>query len=130
MRRLWAPVATTAAATAYGLVVHIVDPNESGNYPTCPWLMLTGTYCPGCGALRATHALTDGDISLALQRNPVLVVGAIIGALFLLRWFGRKWRGYRRTQAPSALLLYGLVFAIWAFWILRNLPGWTWLSPV
>ncbi|MFC7486224.1 DUF2752 domain-containing protein [Knoellia sp. CPCC 206453] len=114
---------------AYGVIVHLVDPNESGNYPTCPWLVLTGTYCPGCGTLRATHALTEGDVLLALQRNPVVVVAAVLGLVFLLRWFGRQWRDERRRGSSPAWLLYGMVVLLWAFWILRNIPGWTWLSP-
>ena len=129
VRRLTAPVATTAAVAAYALVVHLVDPNQAGHYPTCPWLLLTGTYCPGCGSLRATHALTDGDVGLALQRNPLLVLGAAVGAVLLVRWFGRRWRGVGPGRAPSKAILFGMVIGLWAFWIARNIPGATWLSP-
>ena len=70
-RRLWWPAATAVAATGFVLVAHFLDPNQAGNYPTCPWLALTGTFCPGCGTLRATHALSEGHLVEALQRNPL-----------------------------------------------------------
>jgi hypothetical protein len=51
-----APAAVAAGALAAAALVHVVDPNDSGNYPTCPFLALTGRFCPGCGSLRAcTH---------------------------------------------------------------------------
>jgi hypothetical protein len=31
-------------------------------------------------------------------------------------------------MAP-AWLLYALFWAVLAFWVARNVPGWTWLSP-
>lgn len=129
LRRLLWPVATAGAVMGYALVVHAVDPNEPGNYPTCPWLILTGTYCPGCGTLRATHALTGGDLGTAMQRNPLAVVGAIVGIVLLVRWFGRAWRGEIRRWVAPPWLLYAALVGLWAFWILRNIPGWSWLSP-
>jgi hypothetical protein len=32
------------------------------------------------------------------------------------------------TAAP-AWMLYGMFWVIMAFWVARNIPGWTWLSP-
>ena len=43
----------------------MVDPNQPGHYPTDPFLAITGLYCPGCGTLRALHALARGDLLTA-----------------------------------------------------------------
>src|SRR6478752_6842274 len=81
-----------AAVAAVGLVA-VVDPNQPGHYPTCPFLALTGMYCPGCGSLRAVHDLAHGDISGALARNPltVLVLGGLVVAY--AAWARRLWLG-------------------------------------
>src|SRR5690606_29528852 len=50
-------LAVTVAGAAATLVVATVSPEEPGHYPTCPFLALTGAWCPGCGSLRALHAL-------------------------------------------------------------------------
>lgn len=128
-RRLLWPAAAAVTATGYALVAHVLDPNQPGNYLTCPWLLLTGTFCPGCGTLRATHALTEGNLLEALARNPLTVGAFLLMALGFARWTRRQWRGEQRTTAAPAWLLYALFWAIMAFWILRNVPGWSWLSP-
>ena len=77
-RRLVVPAVSALGAAAFLTLAHVVDPNEPGNYPTCPWLAITGTWCPGCGTLRATHALTHGDLGTAFARNPVTVLAYLL----------------------------------------------------
>lgn len=124
-------LAVSASAVAAGIFLATVDPNQPGHYPTCPFLAITGWYCPGCGALRAMHDLLHGDLHGALARNPlaVLAVPYLVGAwwAWALRMTGR--RTPRSTSLPpwTMWLILGLVVA---FGVVRNLPGWTWLSPV
>ena len=127
-RRLW-PAAAAVAGTGGARGAPGGVPTQPGNYPTCPWLLLTGTFCPGCGTLRATHALTEGNVLEALARNPLTVGAFLLMALGFVRWTRRQWRGEQRMTAAPAWLLYALFWAIMAFWILRNVPGWSWLSP-
>lgn len=128
-RRLLRPAGVAAAAVAAVGVVAAVDPNEAGHYPTCPWLFVTGTWCPGCGTLRAVHALAHGDLEVALARNPLTVLTAAGLAVWFVLWTRRMWTGAQRTGMAPAWLLYGLFGVIMAFWVARNVPGWTWLSP-
>ena len=59
-----------------------------------------------------------------------LTVGAfVLMALGFARWTRRQWRGEQRMTAAPAWLLYGLFWLIMGFWVARNIPGWTWLSP-
>ncbi|MPZ97381.1 MAG: DUF2752 domain-containing protein, partial [Propionibacteriales bacterium] len=51
--RLALPLLSGAAVLAAVAVLHVRDPHASGSYGFCPWLALTGTYCPACGGLRA-----------------------------------------------------------------------------
>jgi hypothetical protein len=89
-----------AVATVY---VALVDPNRPGHYLACPIYLLTGHYCAGCGALRATHDLAHGDLAGAWAMNPlwVLVVPLLVAAW--LRWTARSWRGTAAaSRAPAA----------------------------
>jgi hypothetical protein len=46
---LRAPLMVAGATLAATTYVGAVDPNEGGHYPACPFLALTGLYCPACG---------------------------------------------------------------------------------
>jgi hypothetical protein len=126
---LWQPVlaaATVLAATGY---VAAVDPSEPGHFPACPFYAVSGYYCPGCGSLRAVHALTQGDPSAALHDNllTVLAIPVAIGAWMV--WF-RRVRARRPGQFVLApwLLWAGLGVMV-VFTVVRNLPGFAWLAP-
>lgn len=45
----------------------------------CPFRLMTGVDCPGCGMTRALMALLDGNLPLSIQFHPFL-----IPTLFLL----------------------------------------------
>lgn len=129
-RSLRAPVAVAATVVAAVGVLAAVDPNEPGHYPTCPLLATTGLWCPGCGSLRAVHALVGGDVPTALQRNPFTVLVVPFLAWAWLRWVGMSlgWLPPRRSAAP-AWAVWTLLVAVLGFWVLRNVPGLTALSP-
>lgn len=121
---------TTAGAVGAAAVLATIDPNEAGHYPTCPFLAGTGLYCPGCGSLRAIHALTGGDVATAWDRNPlaVLLLPVVLVAWvgWALRLAGRDAWHPTRVPAPWVWTLLGVILV---YWVLRNVPGWTWLSP-
>ena len=128
-RRLFLPAASLVGAAVFALSTHMVNPEIPGRWPTCPWLLLTGTYCPGCGTLRATPALTEGDLPLALHRNPFAVITYAVLAVAFARWVMRLWKGEPRRLIAPAWSLYALFWAIMAFWVLRNVPGFGFLGP-
>lgn len=127
--RLRTPLQVGALAVASGSVVALVDPNEAGHYPTCPFLALTGRFCPGCGSLRAVHALAQGDLTTAVGDN-VLTVLAVLPLLVIWGlWVRRSWTGARRTTVGSAPLLWALLAVACVFGVLRNLPVGAALAP-
>jgi hypothetical protein len=128
-RAVLLPLGAAAVAMVGAAYVANVDPNVTGHYPNCPFLAITGWYCPGCGALRAVHALGHGDLLTALARNPFAVVAFGYIAVTWVLWLRRTVTGRPRRWLAPPWVLYGVLGAILAFWVLRNLPGWTWLSP-
>ena len=124
--RLLAAGAAAVAAVGY---VGAVDPNESGHYPTCPFLFVTGLYCPGCGSLRAVHALAHGDVATAADRNVLAVAGGVLLAVMWVRAVVLTARGtYRRAVVPPWLIWSGAAVAV-LFAVVRNLPFGAALAP-
>lgn len=120
------------AAGALG-VLATIDPNEPGHYPTCPFLAMTGLWCPGCGSLRAMHALTHLDVATAWERNPLAVLAVPLLLAAWLRWLldahgSPRARRWHPTRIAPVVVWTGLVLVL-AYWVARNVPGWTWLSP-
>lgn len=70
-------------------VLFFFDPATTSFYPPCLFKTLLGMQCPGCGSLRAAHALLHGNISQAWALNKPLLVAlplaALAGLLTLLR---------------------------------------------
>ena len=123
------PAAVAGAAIGALTVVAAIDPNEPGHYPTCPFLALTGHTCPGCGSLRALHALTRGDLAAAISRNVLMVASVPLLVWLWVRWAQRSWTGAGRSRpAPAAALWSGVVLVV-AFWTLRNLAVGAALAP-
>ncbi len=112
------------------VVVHLVDPNEPGHYPTCPWLAVTGTYCPGCGTTRALHALTHLDIVGAAQMNILLLAVLPFLAHAYVRWLHRAFRPSDEPPGQvSQFWAWLLLGAVLVFWVVRNLPFGVLLAP-
>jgi hypothetical protein len=129
---LRAPLLTAGATLAATSYVGAVDPDEGGHYPACPFLALTGLYCPVCGSLRAVHALAHGDLTAAVGLNVLTVAGlaALVGL-----WVGRVARvagGAGALDARPTLPRWAgpavLVTAV-VFGVLRNLPAGSALAP-
>ena len=121
------PRATYVGLALLGLaglaVLYAVDPRNPGSYPVCPFLGLTGCYCPGCGTLRALHRLMFGDIAGALGYNPLTVMSLPLVAYSLAAGALRAFD----LPAPRPLFLrsrwiWALLAGVVAFWALRNLP--------
>ena len=104
-------------------LVTAVDPSDTALVPACPWLTLTGWWCPGCGLTRATHHLLRGDVATALAYN--LLVVPVLAAIVLSWWTwlrtSRPGAGPARRVPISVVLVVSSV-AI-AFAVVRNLPG-------
>jgi hypothetical protein len=125
----WEPVLVAATGLVGTAWVAAVDPNSPGHYPGCPFLMFTGYYCPGCGSLRAVHALSRGDLVTALHDNALTTIGVPFAVWAWVAWFLRVRSGRSaRWTAPPWALWTGLGVLL-LFWVVRNLPGFGWLGP-
>ena len=130
-QRLRGPVLLAGGVLGASLLLHLRDPHQGGSYAYCPWLLLTGTYCPGCGGLRAVNDLSNGDVAGAASSNLLLVGSLPVLALWWASTVRDRWQGRVRQVAARrhhvlavAFLAVGLGFAV-----VRNLPFGAWLAP-
>ncbi|MGB0100093.1 MAG: DUF2752 domain-containing protein [Nocardioides sp.] len=129
-RRMVAPAATIGGLAIATLALHVRDPHTSGSWGFCPSAAM-GFWCPGCGGLRATNDLSNGDVGAAASSN-LLFVAAVPVIVFLLgRWAVDRWIGREREPNARLITIATVVFCLLgvAFAVLRNLPAGAWLAP-
>lgn len=115
------------------VVLYLFNPAADGDpYPNCPFLWLTGYYCPGCGSLRAYHQLLRGNVDAAMGLNPVTVL-ALPAMIYAL---ASAWLlGFRGTGLPQPRWSAGAAWSVGAvlvvFAVVRNLPldALEWMRP-
>lgn len=106
------------------IVYGVHNPESSSHFPKCPFRLITGYLCPGCGSQRAIHYLLNLELNKALSANALLVYSIpVIILLFLIERFNGK---YELTQRLHAVFFHGIfilsylgVILIW--WICRNI---------
>jgi hypothetical protein len=131
MERVAAPALLIAGVLLLSVLLHLRDPHRGGSWGYCPWFLLTGTYCPGCGGLRAVNDLTHGDVAAAASSNLLLVASLPFVAL----WWGRtvlvRWRGVVQPLASRRVVAGCVGFAVAAllFSLARNTGAGAWLAP-
>jgi hypothetical protein len=127
-----------AVATALGggiaaaCFLYVFDPARSALYAPCPFHLLTGLYCPGCGSLRALHQLLHGHLRTAWGLNPLLVVALpFLGYCFLSYVMGGlRGRSLLAFFVP-AIVIWAFLGAVLVFWVLRNVAWFlVWLAPI
>ena len=119
LRSAFACLAVVGAAS----VLMRVDPTSSALFGRCPLLWSTGLLCAGCGALRAAHALLNGQIAQAIAYNALVTVTVPTIVVWFCNEALHAIRG-RRLSAPRPAAVYGriLVVVLVSFTIARNLP--------
>jgi hypothetical protein len=130
-QRLKGPTLLAAGLLTASVLLHVRDPHRGGSWGYCPWLVLTGTYCPGCGGLRAVNDLTNGDVGAAASSNLLFVASLPVVALVWGRAMLDRWRGLRRNRDARRVALAATSFLVitLAFAVARNLPFGAWLAP-
>lgn len=125
---IWA--AGLGFALAAGLAMFFwFDPARHAFFPACLFHRLTGLNCPGCGAQRAVHELLHGNFLAAARDNALLLLLLPVGVWLPARFFIRRARGEGTSIAVRPVWIWFFIGVTIVFGVLRNLPGFAWLSP-
>lgn len=119
-----------AAAIGACAFVRVLNPVVESNPPFCPFKMMTGHDCPGCGATRALNALLHGHPGVAADHNLLFVALLPIAVVLYLVWALRSVGvDLPRLRLPKGWVPV-LVTLVALFWALRLLPWdpFTWLA--
>ena len=128
-RRMIGLVTLAAGAASVSALVFLFDPAKYEFYPICYLHLVTGLSCPGCGATRAFHEILHGHLREAVRLNLLFVMSlpVVVGSI--------GWRivaflsGHSGAHAVRPVWLYLFLAIAVAFTLIRNLPGFEWLSP-
>ncbi|MDR0844815.1 MAG: DUF2752 domain-containing protein [Tannerella sp.] len=115
----------TIGLIAGSVIYFRYNPEGSMLFPKCPFLLLTGLKCPGCGSQRAIHALLHLDIGAAFCYNAFLVISIPYVILLLagkaVQFFTSNSDFAFQIQRPAIIWSY-FAFTM-LFWISRNVFG-------
>jgi hypothetical protein len=93
-----------ALSIGMALPLHVLTSGPS----FCPFKVLTGLPCPGCGLTRSSVALLHGDLSTAVYFHPlgppIILAAVIVGLVDAWAWWRSHQPGSTTTASPSWLL--------------------------
>jgi uncharacterized protein DUF2752 len=130
---LWNRRTTVAAIwgllVAGSIYVFSFEPGKTGFFPPCPFRVITGLTCPGCGSTRALHQLLHGHLTAAFALNPLFVIAIpfLFYALFRHTAFAFQGKIPQPNALPAAYI-YLIFVVILSFWIFRNTPFYPFVS--
>ncbi|MEP6647907.1 MAG: DUF2752 domain-containing protein [Saprospiraceae bacterium] len=99
----------------------IVDPDKFV-FPKCPFRVLTGLLCPGCGSQRAMHQVLHGHFLSSMKLNPLFLPGivyAFVGAI-ISNFFPGTWPEVRHSFYGLKAAYLALIIVL-VFWVGRNI---------
>jgi len=102
--------------------VYFKDPFKGPILP-CIFNKITGLYCPGCGMTRAVNSCFKFNFYQAFRFNALLFIAPIMLGLY---WFAK---GNGKYRLANIILGLSITIAL-AYGLLRNIPRFSYLSPV
>lgn len=98
-------------------VVGLAMTPTEGGVTVCPFALITGQACPGCGLTRAAASLVQGDVSASLAFHPLVMVvlAWLIGAwaVAMARRSGHQIRLDPRLVNGLLAVTAGLFVVVW-----------------
>src|SRR5215831_12007191 len=114
---MWIAVSMAAA------YLFVFDPGRTGYFPACPFRLLTGLQCPGCGITRALHQLAHGHVVAAFELNPLTFLLLPVAGFLMIAFTRSAFRG---TPMPLLKIpdryVWLMTALIICFWVIRNTP--------
>jgi len=84
----------------------------------CPWRLLTGYPCPGCGGIRAMGAICTGQFEQAWLLNPIAFLACFVVIVWafritpLIEFAGKASALFRSQSFSLQVVILSLVYAL------------------
>lgn len=102
-----------------GVVLYLLNPSSYWFMPKCPFKLISGLNCPGCGIQRAIHAMLHGKFTEAITYNYYLVYSGPYATSFVFVWLMPKNKFRERIKKVIenryVVNFYVISFVIWLF---------------
>lgn len=117
MKPIYKIILWVVGLSCFFILYHYFDPTHSEWAPKCPFWLLTGYECPGCGSQRAIHCFLNGRIWEGIQYNYLLLPSLIYVMVLTIAPKESRLRA-KMTSSTACWIVLG-VFVLW--WVLRNI---------
>jgi len=130
-RQLMITAGVWLSLAAIAIFLFFFNPASPSNqwFPKCPFRLVTGMQCPGCGSTRAFYQLLHLHPIAAFKFNPLMVLTLpfiVYGFLGFTR-SALMGRPQRRLFIPP-IYLWAWLFLLIFFWVFRNTPWYPFVS--
>ena len=130
-RQLMITAGVWLSLAAIAIFLFFFNPASPSNqwFPKCPFRLLTGMQCPGCGSTRAFYQLLHLHPIAAFKFNPLMILTLpfiVYGFLGFTR-SALMGRPQRRLFIPP-IYLWAWLFLLIFFWVFRNTPWYPFVS--
>ena len=119
MKSIYKTILWIIGVSCFCMLYHFFDPTHSHWAPKCPFWLLTGYYCPGCGSQRAIHCFLNGRIWEGIKYNYLLLPLLLFVMVLTVSPKGGKIR--EALSSSTACWILFAVYIVW--WVGRNLIG-------
>jgi len=100
-----------------------INPTSTALFPKCPFYVITGFLCPGCGSQRAIHHIMHGDIFLGLRQNYLfLILFFVLSYELFISLKTLLGQNTRNNLLHNKKITNTILVLVIVFWILRNIP--------
>ena len=130
-RQLMITAGVWLSLAAVAIFLFFFNPASPSNqwFPKCPFRLVTGMQCPGCGSTRAFYQLLHLHPIAAFKFNPLMILTLpfiVYGFLGFTR-SALMGRPQRRLFIPP-IYLWAWLFLLIFFWVFRNTPWYPFVS--
>ena len=115
---------------AIAIFLFFFNPASPANqwFPKCPFRLLTGFQCPGCGSTRACYQLVHFHPIAAFKLNPLMVLTLPFIVYGFLGFTRSAITGKHRRLFIPTPYLWGWLGLLVFFWVFRNTPWYPFVS--
>jgi Protein of unknown function (DUF2752) len=129
VRRPLAVVLIWLGIVSGAIYLFIFEPGRSGIFLDCPFRLLTGFNCPGCGTTRGLHHLLHGDLAGAFWFNPLMMLVLPVLLFVLVRHTIDVFQQHPiRSNQLKPRYIWMFFAVVMTFWIFRNTPFYPFFS--